>query len=72
VNRIQILKGGLWKMEDRAVLLGRMEILKECAEKSPNETAGARFGHTLLAPRNSNVANILTAVWLALKQRCAR
>jgi formate C-acetyltransferase len=46
-NRTQRLKAKLFKMDDSAVFLQRMEIIKRCTEKYGDETAGMRFGHTL-------------------------
>jgi formate C-acetyltransferase len=34
-------------MDDRTVFLERMQIIKECAAKYRDETAGTKFGHTL-------------------------
>ena len=48
-NRTQRLRAKLFEMDDRAVFLSRMEILKECAERYRDETAGIKFGHTLQA-----------------------
>ncbi len=49
MNRTQRLKTKLFDMDDRAVFLSRMEILKDCAEVYRDETAGMKFGHTLQA-----------------------
>ena len=47
MSRTQRLKTKLFEMDDRAIFLSRMEILKECAETYGDETAGIKFGHTL-------------------------
>jgi trans-4-hydroxy-L-proline dehydratase len=47
MDRIQRLKSRLFAMDDRALFLDRMRILKECAGAFPGETAGIRFGKTL-------------------------
>ncbi len=47
MNRTQRLKTRLFEMDDRAVFLSRMEILKECSDRYRDETAGIKFGHTL-------------------------
>ena len=47
MNRTERLRARLLEMDDRAVFLERMEILKECARKYRDETAGVKFGHTL-------------------------
>ncbi len=49
MNRIQRLKTKLFEMDDRAVFLSRMEILKACSDTYRDETAGIKFGHTLQA-----------------------
>lgn len=47
MKRTQRLKAKLFEMDDRAVFLERMEIIKECSEKYRDHTAGVKFGHTL-------------------------
>ena len=47
MNRTQRLKTKLFEMDDGAIFLSRMEILKDCADTYRNETAGIKFGHTL-------------------------
>jgi len=47
MSRTQRLKAKLFEMDDRAVFLSRMAILKECAARYHDETAGIKFGHTL-------------------------
>ena len=49
MNRTQRLKIKLFEMDDRAIFLSRMEILKDCADAYRDETAGIKFGHTLQA-----------------------
>ena len=49
MNRTQRLKTKLFEMDDRAIFLSRMEILKDCAGIYRDETAGIKFGHTLQA-----------------------
>lgn len=49
MNRTQRLKARLFEMDDRAVFLSRMAILKESSDRYRDETAGIRFGHTLQA-----------------------
>ncbi len=47
MNRTQRLKAKLFEMDDRALFLERMEIIKECAEKYKDYNAGLKFGYTL-------------------------
>ena len=47
MNRTQRLKAKLFQMDDRVLFLERMQILKRCAEKYRDCTAGIRFGRTL-------------------------
>ena len=49
MNRTKRLKTKLFEMDDRAVFLSRMEILKECTDRYRDETAGIKFGRTLQA-----------------------
>jgi hypothetical protein len=49
MERSQRLKTRLFEMDDNAIFLSRMEILKESADRYRDETAGIRFGHTLQA-----------------------
>jgi pyruvate-formate lyase len=49
MERSQLLKSKLFEMDDHAIFLSRMEILKESADRYRDETAGIRFGHTLQA-----------------------
>lgn len=49
MNRTQRLKTRLFEMDDRAIFLSRMEILKACGDRYRDETAGIKFGHTLQA-----------------------
>lgn len=47
MDRTQRLRSRLFEMDDRAVFLDRMQILKECAGAFAEQTAGMRFGSTL-------------------------
>ena len=47
MTRTERLRAKLFQMDDRAVFLERMHILKECDARFADETAGIRFGHTL-------------------------
>ena len=47
MTRVQRLKARLFEMDDRALFLERMQILKRCDQRYAHETAGIRFGHTL-------------------------
>ncbi len=47
MNRTQQLKAKLFEMDDRAIFLERMAIIKECAGKYRDHTAGMKFGYTL-------------------------
>jgi len=47
MNRTHRLKAKLFEMDDRVLFLERMEIIKECAEKYKDYTAGMKFGYTL-------------------------
>jgi formate C-acetyltransferase len=49
MERSQRLKAKLFEMDDHAIFLSRMEILKESANRYRDETAGIKFGHTLQA-----------------------
>lgn len=46
-NRIRILKRKLFEMDERAIFLERLEMLKDCARRYQGEKPGMRFGHTL-------------------------
>lgn len=47
MDRIENLKQKLFALDDRAIFLERLEILKNCAYKYEGETPAVRFGHTL-------------------------
>ena len=47
MKRIENLKQKLFALDDRAIFLERLEILKDCAHKYAGETPGVRFAHTL-------------------------
>lgn len=49
MSRTQRLQAKLFAMDDRAIFLSRMEILKECSDAYRDETAGIKFGRTLQA-----------------------
>ena len=49
MDRTQRLKARLLEMDDRAVFLERMEIIKVCAAQYRDCAAGVKFGHTLQA-----------------------
>jgi len=47
MDRIENLKQKLFAMDDRAIFLERLEILKDCAHKYKGEASPVRFAHTL-------------------------
>lgn len=49
MDRSERLKAKLFEMDDRAIFLSRMEILKDCTDRYRSDTAGIKFGHTLQA-----------------------